>query len=99
MFCESLFLPVILLTVGINGVFFGFIPHVFFSDRIDKYHIRMGTETELVDVISHHVAETGDPTRYGTITNTDITVTTTQIQHPFREVLALAQTIAGKQTR
>jgi len=63
---------------------------------MDEHHIRMGTETELVDVISHHVAETGDPTRYGTITDTDITVTTTQIQHPFREVLALAQTIAEK---
>jgi hypothetical protein len=64
---------------------------------MDEHHIRMGTETELVDVISHHVAETGDPTRYGTITKTDITVTTTQIQHPFREVLALARTIAAKQ--
>ncbi len=67
--------------------------------EMDEHHIRMGTETELVDVISHHVAETGDPTRYGTIANTDITVTTTQIQHPFREVLALAQRIAGRQAR
>jgi len=33
-FYERLFLPVIFLTVGINGVFFGFIPHVFFSDKI-----------------------------------------------------------------
>jgi len=66
---------------------------------MDDHHMRMGTGTELVDVISHHIAETGDPTRYGTITDTDITVTTTQIQHPFREVLALAQRIAGKQAR
>lgn len=65
---------------------------------MDEYHIRMGTETELVDVISHQVSETGDPTRYGTITNTDITVTTTQLQHPFREVLVLAQTIAGSRS-
>lgn len=63
---------------------------------MDEAHIRLGTETELVDVISHHVAETGDPTRYGTITDTVITVTATQIQHPFREVLALAVEIASK---
>jgi hypothetical protein len=57
---------------------------------VDEGHVRMGTETELVDVISHHVAASGDPTRYGTIANTVITVSTTQIQHPFREVLNLA---------
>jgi len=74
-------------------------PQIIEIIAMDEHHIRMGTETELVDVISHHVAETGDPTRYGTIANTDITVTTTQIQHPFREVLALALQIAGKQIR
>ncbi|HSH69337.1 MAG TPA: hypothetical protein VK997_05425, partial [Deferrisomatales bacterium] len=57
---------------------------------VDEDHVRMGTETELADVISHHVADSGDPTRYGTIANTVITVSTTQIQHSFREVLALA---------
>lgn len=62
---------------------------------MDEWHIRLGTETELVDVVAHHVAETGDPTRYGTITDTVITVTTTQVQHPFREVLQLARRIAG----
>jgi hypothetical protein len=64
---------------------------------VDETHIRLGTETELVDVISHHIAESGDPTRYGTITDTVITVTTTQIQHPFREILSLALSIAAKQ--
>lgn len=57
---------------------------------VDEEHQRMGTETELADVISHHVADSGDPTRYGTISNTVITVSTSQIQHSFREVLALA---------
>ena len=33
-FYEKLLLPVIFLTVGINGVLMGFIPHVFFSDKI-----------------------------------------------------------------
>lgn len=62
------------------------------SDMIamDELHTRLGTETELVDVISHHLEESGHPTRYGTISETLITVTTTQIQHPFREVLELA---------
>jgi sugar/nucleoside kinase (ribokinase family) len=55
----------------------------------DEDHIRLGTETELLDVISHHLAASGDPTRYGTISDTVITVKTTQIQHPFREVLSL----------
>ncbi len=50
----------------------------------------MGTETELADVISHHLDDSGDPTRYGTISDTVITVRTTQIQHPFREILELA---------
>lgn len=31
-FYERLLLPVIVTSVGINGVFFGFIPHLFFSD-------------------------------------------------------------------
>ena len=57
---------------------------------VDEEHVRMGTETELADVISHHVADSGDPTRYGTIANTVITVSTSQIQHGFREVLDLA---------
>jgi hypothetical protein len=66
---------------------------------MDETHIRLGTETELVDVISHHVAESGDPTRYGTIADTVITITTTQIQHPFREILALAQSFARGKSR
>ena len=33
-FYERLLLPVIFFTVGINGILFGFIPHVFFSDMI-----------------------------------------------------------------
>jgi len=61
---------------------------------MDETHIRLGTETELVDVVSHHVAESGDPTRYGTISDTVVTITTTQIQHPFPEVLDLAQSFA-----
>jgi hypothetical protein len=56
----------------------------------DEGHIRMGTETELVDVISHHVADTGHSTRYGTISDTIITIRTSQIHHPFRETLDLA---------
>ncbi|MBN2706808.1 MAG: carbohydrate kinase family protein [Deltaproteobacteria bacterium] len=59
----------------------------------DERHIMMGTETELRDIISHHLQESGDPTRYGTITDTIITINTTQVQHPFREVLKLAQGI------
>ncbi len=57
---------------------------------VDEEHARMGTETELADVISHHLDASGDPTRYGTISDTVITVRTTQIQHPFREILGLA---------
>ncbi|OHB25135.1 MAG: hypothetical protein A2X84_09030 [Desulfuromonadaceae bacterium GWC2_58_13] len=57
---------------------------------VDEEHARMGTETELADVISHHLDDSGDPTRYGTISDTVITVRTTQIQHPFREILGLA---------
>ncbi|MBI5017348.1 MAG: carbohydrate kinase family protein [Deltaproteobacteria bacterium] len=62
---------------------------------MDEEHIRLGTETELVDVISHHVDDSGDPTRYGTIADTVITVTTKQLQHPFREVLDVARTLAA----
>ncbi|MEJ2202324.1 MAG: hypothetical protein P8X63_15095, partial [Desulfuromonadaceae bacterium] len=58
--------------------------------EVDEEHARMGTETELADVISHHLHASGDPTRYGTISDTVITVRTTQIQHPFREILQLA---------
>ncbi|MCD6270103.1 MAG: hypothetical protein J7J71_08225, partial [Deltaproteobacteria bacterium] len=50
----------------------------------DERHIMMGTETELRDIISHHLQESGDPTRYGTITDTIITIDTTQVHHPFR---------------
>jgi hypothetical protein len=64
---------------------------------MDEEHIRLGTETELVDVISHHVGDSGHPTRYGTIADTVITVTTKQLQHPFREVLDLARQIAAGQ--
>jgi hypothetical protein len=64
---------------------------------VDEEHTRMGTETELADVISHHLDDSGDPTRYGTISDTLITVRTTQIQHPFREILGLAlKTRAGR---
>jgi hypothetical protein len=66
---------------------------------MDEGHIRLGTVTELVDVISHHVDATGDPTRYGTISDTVITVTTTQLQHPFRELLALARDLASSRGR
>ncbi len=59
----------------------------------DERHIMMGTETELKDIISHHLQESGDPTRYGTITDTVITINTTQVHHPFREILALAKEI------
>ncbi len=61
------------------------------SDMVamDETHIRLGTETELVDVISHHVEASGDPTRYGTISDTVVTIHTTQIHHPFREVLGM----------
>jgi sporulation protein YlmC with PRC-barrel domain len=55
----------------------------------------MGTETELSDIISHHLQESGDPTRYGTITDTVITINTTQVQHPFREILDLAKEIVA----
>ncbi len=61
---------------------------------VDESHVRMGTETELTDRISHSVRESGDPTRYGTISDTVVTVHTTQIQHPFREVLGLALRLA-----
>ncbi len=64
--------------------------------RTDENHILMGTETSLRDIISHHISESGDPTRYGTITDTVITVDTAQIQHPFREVLDLAMQVARK---
>jgi len=62
----------------------------------DERHIMMGTETELRDIISHHIQESGDPTRYGTITDTIITINTTQIHHPFREILKLAQKIVAE---
>ncbi len=66
----------------------------------DERHIMMGTETELRDIISHHLQESGDPTRYGTITDTIITINTTQVHHPFREILKLAQKIvADKKAR
>ncbi len=66
----------------------------------DERHIMMGTETELCDIISHHLQESGDPTRYGTITDTIITINTTQVHHPFREILKLAQKIvAGKKDK
>jgi len=61
----------------------------------DERHIMMGTETELRDIISHHLQESGDPTRYGTITDTIITIDTTQVHHPFREILALAKKIVA----
>lgn len=61
----------------------------------DERHIMMGTETELSDIISHHLQESGDPTRYGTITDTVITINTTQVQHPFREILDLAKEIVA----
>ena len=62
----------------------------------DERHIMMGTETELRDIISHHIQESGDPTRYGTITDTIITINTTQVHHPFREILKLAQKIVAE---
>lgn len=57
----------------------------------DEAHISMGTQTELYDIISHHISESGDPTRYGTISDTVITISTTQIHHPFREILGLEE--------
>ena len=66
---------------------------------VDESHIRMGTETELQDVISHHIAASGDPTRYGTIADTVITILTRQIQHPFREILELERTGLGPRHR
>ncbi|MBN2705658.1 MAG: hypothetical protein JXR89_04370 [Deltaproteobacteria bacterium] len=65
----------------------------------DERHIMMGTETELRDIISHHLHESGDPTRYGTITDTIITINTTQIHHPFAEILRLAQGIVARKKR
>ncbi|MCK5540470.1 MAG: hypothetical protein KAI69_06030 [Deltaproteobacteria bacterium] len=62
----------------------------------DERHIMMGTETELRDIISHHLQESGDPTRYGTITDTIITINTTQVHHPFREILELAKKIVAE---
>jgi hypothetical protein len=62
----------------------------------DERHILMGTETELRDIISHHLSESGDPTRYGTITDTIITINTTQVHHPFREILDLARKIVAR---
>ncbi|MCD6292454.1 MAG: hypothetical protein J7M09_03225 [Deltaproteobacteria bacterium] len=61
----------------------------------DERHIMMGTETELRDIISHHIQESGDPTRYGTITDTIITINTTQVHHPFSEILKLAEKIVA----
>lgn len=61
----------------------------------DENHILMGTETYLRDIISHHISESGDPTRYGTITDVVITINTSQIQHPFREILALAEKVVA----
>ncbi len=61
----------------------------------DEDHILMGTETYLRDIISHHISESGDPTRYGTITDVVITINTSQIQHPFREILALAEKVVA----
>ena len=66
----------------------------------DERHMMMGTETELRDIISHHLQESGDPTRYGTITDTVITINTTQVHHPFREILELSKEIvAAKKER
>ncbi len=62
---------------------------------LDEEHIRMGTETEMVDVISHHVDQSGDATRYGTISETVVTIRTAQIHHPFREALEVAMKMAG----
>lgn len=61
---------------------------------IDEGHIRMGTETEMVDVISHHVTDTGHATRYGIISDTIITIRTSQIHHPFRETVRHALEVA-----
>ncbi len=55
----------------------------------NEQHILMGTGTYLRDIISHHIKESGAPTRYGTIADVVITIDTSQIQHPFREIVAL----------
>ena len=48
LFYERLLLPVIFVTVGINGILFGFIPHVFFSDMIaDKIGWSKGNPFQL----------------------------------------------------
>ncbi len=65
----------------------------------DERHILMGTETELRDIISHHLSESGDPTRYGTITDTIITINTTQVHHPFREIMELAREIVARKKK
>jgi hypothetical protein len=66
----------------------------------DEAHILMGTETTLRDIISYHISESGDPTRYGTITETVVTINTTQIHHPFSEILQLARELSiGKRNR
>jgi hypothetical protein len=64
--------------------------------KVDEDHIRLGTETELVDVVSHHVSQSGDPTKYGTITDTIITIRTAQLHHPFKETLEIALQLAGQ---
>ena len=47
-FYEKLFLTVVFLDVGIGGVFFGFIPHVFYSDIIaDKIGWPKGSPFQL----------------------------------------------------
>ncbi len=61
----------------------------------DENHILMGTETYLRDIISHHISESGDPTRYGTIADVVITINTSQIQHPFQEILSLAEKVVA----
>lgn len=63
--------------------------------EVDEEHIRMGTETEMVDVVNHHVDLAGDDTRYGTIVNTLVTIRTAQVHNPFRETLVTAMRMAG----
>lgn len=63
--------------------------------EVDENHIRMGTETEMVDVVNHHVDLAGDDTRYGTIVNTLVTIRTAQVHHPFSETLGMAMKMAG----
>ncbi len=47
-FYTRLFLPVVFMTVGINGTLFGFMPHVFFSDIIaDKIGWAKGSPFQL----------------------------------------------------